>query len=676
MEKEYSEMLAFMREFASTFQLRVIELTCGFKQGLTTLIGEGEGKTESPMKAMFMGTRRDDPDGKNQTSFSPTDASWPSLVRVNPILGFHYHDIWEIIRIYGLPYCELYNRGFTSIGSVDDTTTNELLWIPFSKRYARPWHLSSGKYERLGRGCRQFFVKWGCSSFLAYPTEILQSITRLIHFPDLIRLYTCGCSSLNQKILHNGTTEVSFIENTLLPSSFNFKMLEKLSSVTCAQFTLPSAGISPFSAYPSAHVVYPSLPSSLQTLKLAYPRMNATMTQMVANKLLLPNLTHLRIESNPLLPLMYLIVPSLRILELLTPNPPWELIEGLTNLEKLSFIMPPSLPYVLSLPKTLQTLQFKGDPVQDLSYLGTLPPQLTSLIMMSKVPNTIFSMLPTSLKELLVQVSYQPDMIKLPPTLENLRLHFLQFPITSVTPRLPLSSLPASLRHLRVDSGRFLELDPNASEASWPPHLETLHIQLDLTNPIVCQRLPRGLKSLFPIVPGHGPTPGLLLLESIKMLPPGLTNLDVEVSYPVECCAALPSTLTILRCEGFCGDSRAAISLIPRSITSLSMIKQTAEHIMEDLPPKLNHLSLFMDTTFNESMIPLLPRSLTHLSIFSNNSTYGAGLSKLPHGLLMLIMPQASFSLEIGEIEQLLPRSLTQISFGKLIVNPLEREYN
>ena len=37
---------------------------------------------------------------------------------VNPIIDWDDGDVWEFIREYGVPYCELYDRGYKRLGCV------------------------------------------------------------------------------------------------------------------------------------------------------------------------------------------------------------------------------------------------------------------------------------------------------------------------------------------------------------------------------------------------------------------------------------------------------------------------------------------------------------------------------------------------------------------------------
>lgn len=48
-------------------------------------------------------------------------------MRVNPILNWEYGHVWHFLRNFNLPYCTLYDQGFTSLGKVTDTLPNPAL---------------------------------------------------------------------------------------------------------------------------------------------------------------------------------------------------------------------------------------------------------------------------------------------------------------------------------------------------------------------------------------------------------------------------------------------------------------------------------------------------------------------------------------------------------------------
>ncbi|KAG0042872.1 3'-phosphoadenosine 5'-phosphosulfate sulfotransferase [Gryganskiella cystojenkinii] len=79
------------------------------------------------IKAIMVGTRRDDPHGGLLKSFTPCDPSWPPFMRIHPILDWTYHDIWTFLRAINVPYCGLYDLGYTSLGGRDDTFPNPQL---------------------------------------------------------------------------------------------------------------------------------------------------------------------------------------------------------------------------------------------------------------------------------------------------------------------------------------------------------------------------------------------------------------------------------------------------------------------------------------------------------------------------------------------------------------------
>lgn len=84
--------------------------------------------------------------------FDPTDKDWPSFVRVHPIIDWSYASIWSFLRRLDVGWCNLYNYGYTSLGSTHNTFPN-----PHLKDVDRPsgwrpaWELDDEAWERAGR---------------------------------------------------------------------------------------------------------------------------------------------------------------------------------------------------------------------------------------------------------------------------------------------------------------------------------------------------------------------------------------------------------------------------------------------------------------------------------------------------------------------------------------------
>ena len=96
-----------------------------------------------------MGTRLGDPGSKGQSHFSPTDGSWPKVMRVNPILHWEYRHVWTFLRGLTLPYPVYYDQGYTSLGGVHNTSTNPHL---LENGIFKPaYQLEDGTLERAGR---------------------------------------------------------------------------------------------------------------------------------------------------------------------------------------------------------------------------------------------------------------------------------------------------------------------------------------------------------------------------------------------------------------------------------------------------------------------------------------------------------------------------------------------
>ncbi|KAI0718546.1 hypothetical protein C8T65DRAFT_693694 [Cerioporus squamosus] len=79
------------------------------------------------VEAILIGTRRSDPHGAKLGFRNPTDPGWPRFVRVNPIINWSYADVWAYLKRFDVPYCNLYDEGYTSLGSTYNTFPNPAL---------------------------------------------------------------------------------------------------------------------------------------------------------------------------------------------------------------------------------------------------------------------------------------------------------------------------------------------------------------------------------------------------------------------------------------------------------------------------------------------------------------------------------------------------------------------
>ncbi|KAL2631034.1 hypothetical protein R1flu_015720 [Riccia fluitans] len=150
----FPEIDTFTLDTAKAYDLELELIRLDFKSGLVEL------QKKRPMRAVFLGTRSGDPNAVGQEQFSPSSAGWPAFMRVNPILDWSYRDVWAFLLACKVPYCSLYDQGYTSIGSIHDTVPNVALCTsganstedPASEKIYRPaYMLRDGRLERAGR---------------------------------------------------------------------------------------------------------------------------------------------------------------------------------------------------------------------------------------------------------------------------------------------------------------------------------------------------------------------------------------------------------------------------------------------------------------------------------------------------------------------------------------------
>ncbi|EFX00716.1 FAD-binding domain containing protein [Grosmannia clavigera kw1407] len=144
----FPEVDAFVETSTKQYHLDLARYALPMRAALDAYLGD-----HKTVRAIFMGTRRTDPHSEFLTQFTPTDAGWPQFMRVNPVLDWHYAEIWAFIRHLDIPFCNLYNKGFTSLGGTTDTRPNPVLATNGATDTFRPaYELVADDEERLGRG--------------------------------------------------------------------------------------------------------------------------------------------------------------------------------------------------------------------------------------------------------------------------------------------------------------------------------------------------------------------------------------------------------------------------------------------------------------------------------------------------------------------------------------------
>lgn len=136
-----------MESAAQYYGLEIIRMQRPIQSAISALL-----KEKHNLKASLMGTRKGDPGSENLQAFIPTDPNWPQLMRVNPILYWSYSQVWTFLLKHNIPYCSLYDQGYTSIGNRNTTMRNPLLKDPNnSMSYLPAYTLTDKSAEREGR---------------------------------------------------------------------------------------------------------------------------------------------------------------------------------------------------------------------------------------------------------------------------------------------------------------------------------------------------------------------------------------------------------------------------------------------------------------------------------------------------------------------------------------------
>ncbi|XP_016923845.2 uncharacterized protein Flad1 isoform X1 [Drosophila suzukii] len=158
----FTEIDDFVERCVLNYHVDLVEYEGSLKDALTHM------SADMPrIRAVFVGSRNTDPYCQHLAPMQPTDNDWPPMMRLNPLLEWSYHDVWHYIHLNSVPYCSLYDRGYTSIGNRSNTIPNPHLRRPDSQcdcdsstnpacscdpgGFRPAWELEDPALERAGR---------------------------------------------------------------------------------------------------------------------------------------------------------------------------------------------------------------------------------------------------------------------------------------------------------------------------------------------------------------------------------------------------------------------------------------------------------------------------------------------------------------------------------------------
>lgn len=523
------------------------------------------------------------------------------------------------------------------------------------------------------------------TNFDITPDDIIIPIMGYLELHDLCRLFFCGSSTLNDRILHRNIVQVAKYRPKDPTNAEWPVFINSLSSLRSLEIRMPKY----YEHMPLLQVHKAKLPTSLTKVDLTFGNANQFFAPSVW--LTYPNLQHLDLDGirNP--NTRGVIGPSmthLRIVGFSMSFPDFgslvslELDLYLTPLEVLK--LPPTLTYL----KKLTIFGIKGSGIK---LEAKVPLVENSEEPLSGEENVAEAVEPIESQSLDPKPEPEPE-----PKRSNPQV-VLSWPAGLKTLVFHRSDNLPALLHTLPKTLTVLDVASFNSEVfkDWPPSLVHLCLRAPYSGRVKAAVLPRNLRYLKASIDTSSldelpqNLTWLVLIDRIdpsqmSLLPTSLLKLKCDiresrnvirdippniVSLSTTCgplrTSSLPRVLTSLRCKTQFLDQ--TLSLLPETITELKLdVLQSYDDPLWSLslPPLLTSLSIHIPRGFISEAGVSWPHDLKHLTL---NGFTGARFWELPDALLSLSVKNSK-CLDTRLVMKRLPSTLTSFTMPDIIL--------
>lgn len=136
---EFKEITDFIRKIEELWNLNIIHIHSESKdKGIKEIFHKG-------IEKMFIANRAID---NRKSHFSLHIHKRKHIEKICPLINWSFYDVWQYIDSLNVPYCKMYNEGYSSIGNRINSRPNEALYDHKTSSYVHARYLLHWQEER------------------------------------------------------------------------------------------------------------------------------------------------------------------------------------------------------------------------------------------------------------------------------------------------------------------------------------------------------------------------------------------------------------------------------------------------------------------------------------------------------------------------------------------------